>query len=392
MSVFLNEKVIVRTGNKLEAAEKLANKIVKTTKAGGSIDDDVKSMMLIFTERFNCKSISLTVLKDRKWINKRKRSKDRGRNTESPFCFYTPIDLFGEFELIKSEKTKTNIALNEDYSFKTKTRKIKIFTDYESLAGLENGGQLIAILLHEIGHNYYELSASARIGFVLGGIAKLFMFVVSVAVFALVTFPLVIFMWLVKAILTEGLTVDILNTVIQLPLNVIDSVLDIPGDSIIVLVGEAHKQEEFADAFVTLNGYSQFMDVFLTAYKDSYKEDQTASNMASRSINNMVMVWFSLFYTHPALRIRISNQVTILKSELSLATSKEEKDFIKSEIRVCEEVLSEYENEVSKRQLVDLNAINSIIETVKSNGVFYGYTYEDLKTRIDLNSPNRTSK
>ena len=384
MSIFLNEKVFSRTDNILYKAELAANKIVTDLKSGKLNTESITELEKVFAERFNLVSFKLKINKNSRWLKKRLKAKDKSRNTENGGLFYTIPSSKVIVETVFKDNYDTYFSINDDYSFKNKVHKITAFTNYESITGLENGGQLVAILLHELGHNYYEFSTSMIIGYTLASFYNLILTVISIP-FNILRMFIDSFLDIVRWILGYGVIHSLLNSFTTVPVKIILQILNLPLNATLVTICQSHKQEEFADYFVTVNGYGSYLgDSFFIFYKDRNEKDVT-SNILVKSINtidNLSLIMFSLFYVHPELSIRIDNQIANLNNELTYADSDDEKEFIKDEIKALKKIKDKFDNEKLKSQLINLSPINSYIENVKSNTIFYGTNFEELRSKL----------
>ena len=384
MSIFLSEKVFSRTDNILYKAELAGNKIVSDLKLGKLNNDAIKELEDVFAKRFNLTSFKLKINKNSRWLKKRLKAKDKTRNTENNGLFYTIPSSKVIVETVFKDNYDKYFSINDDYSFKNKVHKITAFTNYESISGLENGGQLVAILLHELGHNYYEFSATMMVGYTFASFYNLILTVISIP-FNILKMFLDSFLDIIKWILGRGTIYSLINSLSITPIKIILQILNLPLNITLVTICQSHKQEEFADYFVSVNGYGSYLgDSFFIFYKDRNEKD-ASSNILVKSINtidNLSLIMFSLFYVHPELSIRIDNQITNLNNELAYAEDESEKEFIKEEINALKKIKDKFDNEKLKSQLINLTPINSQIESVKSNTIFYGTNFEELRSKL----------
>lgn len=264
---------------------------------------------------------------------------------------------------------------------------------YQELFRKLTGGQVLSVILHEVGHNFYQYRTTLgnlynvyRAGYGLLALASsiIYDYAASEVLYRL---PILSFVTKiidgVAAVISKGIELVMSNEVgetimeFNILVNRVASLRFVLGSKLgynlkrlaLVHIREGHSQEKFADEFASMLGYateSSEAQVIMSGY-DLEKKAKNKNIVYSvmHSINITIEAMLAQFGPHPDSFNRINNNIKYLEKEKSNAKSEKLKKMIQLEIDNNKVILDAYKNNVNKSILLDDADIRPHLDKVK---------------------------
>jgi Zn-dependent protease with chaperone function len=340
-----------------EAANRIVEKLNKDSGYNVQHSEDLRTIINNFETLFNFKKIIIA------WDN----------DASSGNAFTVPVFLSPLNIDFKVRKGKYGI----EYVKKDKVVYMSVKTGLITLLGL-NGRELIAIMLHEIGHNFYKDSLSLAFKKITGVISLPYIILRKLLMQVQAT-RIGQFLDKVKSFLLNGIgiIVGIINTIdyilvfpvlskilIRFTTNLVSNTKKIADLMITSFFGKGYQNEKFADNFATSYGYGA--EVASSMKKmDNPANMQISEKIPKEVFNDVPFLLFiqnfyltilsvplAIFDPHPQTDTRILDQIRKLKSDISKhgkelgpAVTKE----MEEQVKIIEKQYSEL-NELRKHE------------------------------------------
>jgi hypothetical protein len=239
----------------------------------------------------------------------------------------------------------------------------------------DTGGEVFAIILHEIGHNFFQLRYSGKIVMFLALIMQFWM-ILYIMIFNgtrnfIFSLPIIrelaaVLDHLLEVInkIKDGLMdfelietiVDVVNVIVgplshlaNLPMFIMHWIQNL----VHVVFFESYSNEEFADNFPSIHGYGK--EISSALYKLSYSPEKRKKNeknfiiKSCRSITDLIYFVINFLEVHPNANTRIDNQIALLKEEYTRASPKK-KQLIKFDLEQTIKVRKDLEDSLTNNK------------------------------------------
>ena len=271
---------------------------------------------------------------------------------------------------------------------------------YQELFRQFSGGEVLSVILHEIGHNFYQFRTTIgncfntyisvfQLLYLIDYLVKDYLLgelIYRIPVLNFITKSLDAIAAAVHKILKLifdnelGSTIAEVNTLINLLQSFSDFLMSLTNISslknkglrlVLGNVTERHSQEKFADEFVSMLGYSVELSKSFTSM-DGYDSEQKEKNKNlvygfAHTINNTIYAIYSLFGPHPAMESRIENSIKYLEKQKSQAKSVKLKQMIQLDIDNTNEVLALYKHNSNSHNLFNNADIRKHMDPIKQS-------------------------
>ena len=333
---FLNEGIVLKEeffgkSGKLKQAEKECDTIIRLVKekqglayATGEFRAALKSLENLLKTQFNFESVTIDFGSAAEWFF-------LGMPPGAPNAFTMPFR--NPLKLLNFSKNTPYLTekSSDGYRFAEPSIDCYIGVTTELLEHLETGGELLSIILHEVGHNFYAQGGFAR---VLMGLT----FLLSAQVRLLLQFS----SWIFRNRVTNALLAplrflsDIIYKLFRLIneneiIDTIKSLLEVPSTFLMTLyvfvpntiqgvltliLKEGYHDEKFADNFATVHGYGKELSDAMSRFKftkaSQLTNDATRKNIVlrfSKSVTSSMLSMIHITDPHPESINRIKNQI-----------------------------------------------------------------------------------
>jgi Zn-dependent protease with chaperone function len=271
--------------------------------------------------------------------------------------------------LFESKDSLKTVVKNNIVQFKEKKSKIMYVCVSSPLASLLSPKELLAIILHEVGHNFYKSGVSSTIISVLfSPIIFLYKkayemkgdFVKDLLTFNPVRKTLAFIS--VKFSETDGIidkVKEFLNPLLFLaaiPSLIKDLLANTVNAILSLFFKEGYANEKFADNFASMHGYGSALSSALVkltekSYMISGKESEKEIPELNRNLNffqTILIMIVAPFDEHPSVIKRIDNQIKLMEKSISKEKSKKKIEFIRQEISRLKETKEIYKKTLEK--------------------------------------------
>lgn len=360
---YLNEAYFGKS-SKLVECEKILDELVRKQKTGAlkssvnhaNNQDAINKLEKLLSDQFNC-NLSLDI-----W------------GTHPLGVAFTIPPLFG-LELL-STINKQKVLKGETSYVLAERASVYVQVSSAIFNRVESGAEVLSVILHEIGHNFYQASYLGKVVAFVFTLSYFFQWLilwlngkvinalkVSISKIPGISSIYDIYDWMLSdgdfAIIVEKINnltlVTILNKII------VSIALHIPSviKELLTTAGDGYVNEKFADDFATLHGYPE-VGMALT----NYTAPKTAGDLNILNlISCIVMIPIELVDVHPSIGTRVTQAITTL--ERALAEAKASKaspaviSKISNDLKLARAGKARFDEAVKKGHIIDTSVLDS---------------------------------
>jgi hypothetical protein len=320
--------------------------------------------------------------------------------TRSGLAFTMPTIDSHLFDDEPIEKT------SDGYRFASKRLYLPVFISSDLFKGM-SGGQILAVILHETGHQFFCASAISRIAKIIVScmsVVALIIFVsmskipdavlsvlrkigLGAAIDGIVNFVIRMaddFTTFYNAVLEFQGAIDVLKNLSTVLSTVYSwtGLKSLMGDFLLKgIVMGSYNEEEFADKFAVIHGYGAELSMAWTTgivIRDRRVWGAPFGLMSNLSMTvNCIANGAVIADVHPQFRTRITQAIATLEDEKKRTTNPKLRKCIDRDIRQAQLALRSFDNKKLENMVIDLSAIDKVKKFLSD------LTYSDQHALVD---------